>query len=48
MATPDRTENNKDKAERPSVPDGGLNDGFAAMAVLVLVVALIVFAVVML
>jgi hypothetical protein len=48
MATPDRTKNDKDDAERSSVPDGGLNDGAAAMAMLVLAVALIVFVIVML
>lgn len=31
---------------QPAAPDGGLHDGFAAMAVLVLVIALIVLAVI--
>ena len=30
---------------RASAPDGGLNDGFAAMAIVVLVVALIILVV---
>ena len=32
---------------RASAPDGGLNDGFAAMAIVVLVIALIVLVVIL-
>jgi hypothetical protein len=46
MTTPDDTEIKKDNVARPSVPDGGINDGKSAMAVLVVVIALIIFAVV--
>ncbi len=57
MTTPNGPEPTKKAAEEtapdtlkrsavPNVPDGGINDGKAALAVLVLVIALIVFAVV--
>lgn len=40
VSGPEKTDQNEQ--QRKSVPDGGLNDGFAAMGILILVIVLIV------
>ncbi len=47
VTTPDRNDE-QDQAKRVSQPDGGLNDGAAAMAMMALAIGLIVLVIILL